>query len=585
MAKEILIAESNKADQGEFKKIFEATEYNLVFSENGEQALLRLKLFKPDIIIAEPRGKERGGLDVCKAVKSSPEFRDIPVILLTDIYEELSEGERLSADGIITRPLREDEILNMVDRLIGEKARGAGRDRKSMDGKGEAPSFNIGEFLLDETGEEGEEEVIELLDVVEEPGLKMSIEEFIAPKLETPSTGIPPLDSWEKLIEEKPAEGIARPGTHEKESEARGLRLPLEDEGVPEREVSDQELLEKIELDEILQKVEQLAPSIEKEWPPELPKKPTEKPPELIKATPEERPRVIERPAEKDESLAAFEAALKRGIGVGPMEKEVPPAAVQKPREEPEEEIGEEIALPGPTAETGFVEETKAKEEELFEEVEEEGEAVEVLEEKDLKALEVEGLKELEEEGLEELEEEPKKELKEKGMPESLFEEIETEEVRRAKEAKDEEFELFEEGEAPGVAKEEFQIPEEAEEEALEMLRKVEVSGALKEEIRAFERLGEEGLDIFEGVTAPAVRKKEVVPPSRAVERQAEEVIMKGTREMLEGFLTKLVPEMTESIMNLTIERIERMVREIVPEIAERMIQEEIKRLQKGEKE
>jgi hypothetical protein len=53
---------------------------------------------------------------------------------------------------------------------------------------------------------------------------------------------------------------------------------------------------------------------------------------------------------------------------------------------------------------------------------------------------------------------------------------------------------------------------------------------------------------------------------------------------MMEGFITKLVPEMTQSIINLTIDRIERMVKEIVPELAEKMIQEEIKRLQKGEK-
>jgi uncharacterized protein YllA (UPF0747 family) len=64
-----------------------------------------------------------------------------------------------------------------------------------------------------------------------------------------------------------------------------------------------------------------------------------------------------------------------------------------------------------------------------------------------------------------------------------------------------------------------------------------------------------------------------------------EDVISKGARDIMEGFITKLVPEMTQSIINLTIERIERMVREIVPEIAEKMIQEEIQKLKKGEEE
>jgi len=63
-----------------------------------------------------------------------------------------------------------------------------------------------GEFLLDEVGE-GEEEIIELLDVVEEPEPKMSIENFIASGKERSFEEIASLDSWDKLeFEEKPVE-------------------------------------------------------------------------------------------------------------------------------------------------------------------------------------------------------------------------------------------------------------------------------------------------------------------------------------------------------------------------------------------
>jgi len=45
MAKEILIADSDKADQEDFRRIFETTDYHLVFSESGEDVLLRVRLF------------------------------------------------------------------------------------------------------------------------------------------------------------------------------------------------------------------------------------------------------------------------------------------------------------------------------------------------------------------------------------------------------------------------------------------------------------------------------------------------------------------------------------------------------------
>ena len=86
MAKEILIADSDKADQEEFQKIFETTDYHLIFSENGEDALLRTKLFKPDIIMASGADLQgMGGLELCGAIKRDPEFKHIPFILISSI--------------------------------------------------------------------------------------------------------------------------------------------------------------------------------------------------------------------------------------------------------------------------------------------------------------------------------------------------------------------------------------------------------------------------------------------------------------------------------------------------------------------
>ena len=67
MAKEILIADSDKGDQEELQKIFQTPEYHLIFSETGEEALLRTKLFKPDVIIASGSNlREMGGLEVVR---------------------------------------------------------------------------------------------------------------------------------------------------------------------------------------------------------------------------------------------------------------------------------------------------------------------------------------------------------------------------------------------------------------------------------------------------------------------------------------------------------------------------------------
>ena len=321
MAREILIADSDHADKKEFQRIFESTDYHLIFSESGEEALLRAKLFKPDMIIASGTGLlKMGGLELCKAIKGDPEFKQIPFILISGIFDEISEKDRkrIQADGVIAKPLNEDDILNLVDHLMEA---GAVEKREDMVSKKQ------GEFLLDEVGE-GEEEIIELLDVVEEPEPKMSIENFIASGKDRPFEEIASLDSWDKLeFEEKPVERdfVLRP---EIEIGERDLQLKKE---MPSKEVSpEEELFEKIELEEILEKVEQLKPSLEKEWPSE--KEIKEKEEKAFKG---------EEPEEKFLDLEEFEVALQKEVKAELPEEELQPFLI----EEPEKEISEE-AIP-----------------------------------------------------------------------------------------------------------------------------------------------------------------------------------------------------------------------------------------------
>jgi CheY-like chemotaxis protein len=579
MAKEILIADSDKAEREEFKKILGAADYNIVFSESGEQVLLRLKLFKPDLIIAGASLKERSGLEVCKAVKANPESKHIPVILLSNIFKEISTEDRkgVQADGVITLPFHEDEILNMVDRLIeGEREQtekggiiGREMEWKSIADIGKTAPREEEELLLDEPSGVEDEEVIDLVDVVEEPELKMSIHDFIAPEKQEPFTEITPLESWEKLMEEeKPADSRFKFAPDEKEREAKGLPLQLGEEVTLGGEATEKELLEKIELEEILQKVEQLAPSIEKEWSPEE----KEWSPEERKGAPEVILPAAEEPHDKYAGLAEFEAALKRGVGAELPEEKTPPFFAEKgEKEAPQEVVSAEASIEGKRKGVEVEEFPKA----LLEEIEEE----------DRKEIEVEELKE---EKIEALEEEE--------LPE-----VEEEEIRVVEEPEEEKIEIFDELlEAPQVSREEVEVLEKPKEEEVEVLEELlEAPEVSREEVRVFEKPTEERIEIFEEaaapevrvpevtseeVTAPIVQREEMIPPLRAVERQMEEVISKGAREMMEGFITKLVPEMTQSIINLTIDRIERMVKEIVPELAEKMIQEEIKRLQKGKK-
>jgi len=415
VAKEILIADSDKADQEEFKKIFGATDYRLIFSESGEDALLRAKLLKPDMIIASGTGlHEMGGLELCGALKEDPEFEQIPFILLSSIFDDISDKDRkrFQADGVISKPLSENEVLNLVDRLVEEE--GVRR-------KGKMASEKPGDFLLDETGE-GEDEIIELVDVVGEPEPRMSIENFVPPEKEKSFGELPSLDSWEKLdFDEKPLEKEPPP-RREKAREGMNLQVRrMPGAGAP----SEAEFFEKIELEEILEKVERLKPSLEQEWPSG----------KEVRYT-EEKPSKREEPPGKYLDLPTFGEPRQKEAGAELPEEGPRPVSVARPEEKVSEEIFsiEEHELPIEEEEVQPlpVEEPKKK--------------------IPARAIPIEEL--AEEEGLKEL---PEEEFLEEFLEEMLGEDeivgIEKPKEVRPKEAEIDEIQL-EELEAPSILKE-----------------------------------------------------------------------------------------------------------------------------------
>ena len=587
MAKEILIADSDKGDQEEFKKIFEMKDYRLIFSENGEDALEQVKFFKPDLIIADTALSEKSGLQVCSTLKADREFNHIPVVLLKGTFEGISERDldHTRADGVISKPLHEGEILGLVDRLMEEGA---------MKTKTES--------LLEDLDKFDDQQIIELTDVMEEPESRVRIDDLMASEREEVPGEIADLVSLEKQfekvtqpLEEELSLSLGEAIKEEVKPKAAAPSAPKEAKG--------EELFEKVALEEIFLKMEQLKPAIERELLAE----------EEVHIA-EEAPSAIAETGEKPFSLEEFEAALEKEPMPKPEEKMVQPFMPEPPkREAPKKEILPEIPpfdLPAfeiPTKKEPLVfEAKKASVEALW------GEEMKgVMEEPFREVLPSKSLLEEEELMMEALEQAlgplVQAEAKKAVSPRAPAKEVTLEEESLAG-LVEEEFpqELLAEA---GLAKEklpEEKLPkallederreeavaalEEPEEEDIEEMEKVmeeEVAPMplQAEEIRVVETPLEQKVIAPEKIPPPRSAVEEGAPRLQVADKQLEAIIAKGVQAMMEDFITKIVPEMTQNIVEVTVDRIEKMVKEIVPEMAEKAIQEEIKRLQEEEKE
>lgn len=91
---------------------------------DGEAALAMLQNDNVDLVIIDTLLSSRmDGYELCRALRSSPAHRTVSVILLLAGHLSLErlKGMQSGADLLLHRPIVKEELLNMVQLLLGLK--------------------------------------------------------------------------------------------------------------------------------------------------------------------------------------------------------------------------------------------------------------------------------------------------------------------------------------------------------------------------------------------------------------------------------------------------------------------------------
>jgi two-component system alkaline phosphatase synthesis response regulator PhoP len=96
--------------------------YEVVTALDGEQALEKLQSDRPDLIVLDIMMPKLDGYEVCKAIKSDPETRQIPVILLSAKGRNVDQklGFEVGADDYITKPFSPRKLVERINQLLGQ---------------------------------------------------------------------------------------------------------------------------------------------------------------------------------------------------------------------------------------------------------------------------------------------------------------------------------------------------------------------------------------------------------------------------------------------------------------------------------
>src|SRR5258708_11695112 len=81
----ILVADDNEANRELLSALLSAEGYQVVCAANGQEALARVDGDSIDLALLDVVMPRPTGFEVCQAMKSKPETRLIPVILITSL--------------------------------------------------------------------------------------------------------------------------------------------------------------------------------------------------------------------------------------------------------------------------------------------------------------------------------------------------------------------------------------------------------------------------------------------------------------------------------------------------------------------
>ncbi|HSN68596.1 MAG TPA: response regulator, partial [Thermoanaerobaculia bacterium] len=127
MAKKILLADDSITIQKVVELTFSDGDYEIIAVNNGSKAIQKLQEIRPDIILSDIIMPEKNGYEVCEFVKSHPDFKTIPVILLTGTFEPFDpdRAERAGCDAVVTKPFESQSLIHKVDELIQQSTASA----------------------------------------------------------------------------------------------------------------------------------------------------------------------------------------------------------------------------------------------------------------------------------------------------------------------------------------------------------------------------------------------------------------------------------------------------------------------------
>src|SRR6185437_5664174 len=118
MAKRILILDDNRDILEIVHETLTYEDFEVRSTSRSEAVIPLVEEFTPDLVILDYRVAGLNGGELCRQIKSTPNFNSVPVIIFSAYISHNDEIFKYGCDAIINKPFDLNELVEKVNSLI-----------------------------------------------------------------------------------------------------------------------------------------------------------------------------------------------------------------------------------------------------------------------------------------------------------------------------------------------------------------------------------------------------------------------------------------------------------------------------------
>jgi CheY-like chemotaxis protein len=108
-------------------RIMEARGHQVDTAGDGFEALDKVKIDRPDVVILDLNLPRMNGFEVCRRLRDDDTTRSIPIVMMTASYVSVDDARRgasSGADEYVDKPFLREVLIHNVERLLDAGAAG-----------------------------------------------------------------------------------------------------------------------------------------------------------------------------------------------------------------------------------------------------------------------------------------------------------------------------------------------------------------------------------------------------------------------------------------------------------------------------